>query len=58
LTEKSGSDRKWEKILLDDQIKEEEMGGTCKMHEETDKCIQSMVRKYKGKSPLPSSGHR
>jgi len=45
-------------LLLDNKIKEQEMGGTCKMHEKTEKCMQIMVRKYKRVRPLPRSGHR
>jgi hypothetical protein len=45
-------------LLLDNKIKEQEMGRTCKMHEKTEKCIQIMVRKCKRERPLPRSGHR
>jgi hypothetical protein len=45
-------------LLLDNKIKEQEMGGTCKMHDETEKCIQIMLRKYKRGRPLPRSGCR
>ena len=32
-------------LLLDNKIKEQGMGGTCTMYEETEKCIQNMVKK-------------
>jgi len=38
-------------ILLDDQIKEDEMGGTCSTHRRYEKCIQTFSRKtWRGES--------
>ena len=45
-------------LLLDNKIKEQEMGGTNKMHEETEKCIQIVIRQYTRERPLPRSGRR
>jgi hypothetical protein len=35
-----------------DQMKEEEMGGTCNTHGRDEKCVQILVEKPKDKRPL------
>jgi hypothetical protein len=43
---------------LGDEIKENEMGGTCSMYGEEERCIQYLVGKLEGKRPLGRPKHR
>jgi hypothetical protein len=45
-------------VLVGDEVKKDEMGGACNTHGRDEICIQILVRKPEGKSPLGRPRHR